>query len=36
MKYTSEDGTVYKSNEDYWIHMYPMKDSDHQLVIWLQ
>ena len=28
MKYTCEDGTVYKTKEDYWIVMYRMKDNE--------
>ena len=28
MKYTFEDGTVYRSKKDYWLTMYPMKDNE--------
>ena len=28
MKYTSEDGTVYKSKTDYWLTMYPMRENE--------
>ena len=30
MKYTSEDGTVYKSKKDYWLTMYPMRENETQ------
>ena len=28
MKYTSEDGTVYRSKKDYWLTMYPMRENE--------
>ena len=28
MKYIFKDGTIYKSQKDYWLTMYPMKEKE--------